>query len=144
MEFAAMSDSAKLHIDDDWKSQAQREKAKLSEQLDSADADRDADAGMGPGGPPDFRALVNLIAMQAMIGLGAFRDASGHIPPNFELAKFHIDLLDVLEQKTRGNLTEQEQRLIDTSLYQLRMSFVQLTTGAPAGPGTPPLGPGGV
>ena len=57
------------------------------------------------------------------------RDPSGgNIPPNPELAKYHIDLLDVLDQKCKGNMTDDEKRLLDTTLYQLRMAYVEVTS----------------
>lgn len=129
-----MSDEAKLQIDDDWKSEAQKEKERLAEQVDKA-----APRGGGRGAPlpgADFRGLVNILAMQAMVGLGGMRDpAGGSIPPNPELAKYHIDLLDVLDQKCKGNLSDDEKRLLDTTLYQLRMAYVEVMSPPPdAGP----------
>lgn len=117
-----MSDEPKIHIDDDWKSEARREKERLAEQLDTSEAAHDRQ-------PPraDFLGLLNLIAMQAVVGLGGLRDPSGAvIPPHPELAKHHIDLLEVLEQKTRDNLSEDEKKVLDTTLYQLRMAYVEL------------------
>lgn len=117
-----MSDEPKIHIDDDWKSEAQREKERLAEQLDASEDARERQ-------PPraDFLGLLNLIAMQAVVGLGGLRDPSGAvIPPHPELAKHHIDLLEILEQKTRGNLTDDEKKILDTTLYQLRMAYVEL------------------
>jgi len=114
-----MADEPKLHIDDDWKSQAAREKEQLAETVESQ-ADR---------APPkaDFLGLLNLLAMQAMVGLGGFAGPGGQeIPPNLELAKHHIDLIDTLDRKTQGNLDPEEKRLIDTTLHQLRMAYVEM------------------
>ncbi len=114
-----MADEGKLHIDDDWKTQAAQEKEKLAEAVEQSGERR----------PPraDFIGLLNLIAMQAMIGLGGFAGAGGQeIPPNLELAKHHIDLLDVLERKTQGNLDPEEKRALDMTLHQLRMAYVEM------------------
>ncbi|MCH7592331.1 MAG: DUF1844 domain-containing protein, partial [Planctomycetes bacterium] len=75
-----------------------------------------------------------LIAMQAAVGLGGYQGPGGdRIPPNPEAAKFHIDLLEVLQEKTKGNLSDEETKVLDSVLYELRMHFVQVTTGtAPA------------
>jgi hypothetical protein len=134
-----MSDEGKLHIDDDWKSQAQAEKERLSREVDQAD-----DAGDAGGGAmkADFIGLVNMLAMQAAAGLNGLRDPSTgqSYPPNPELAKIYIDLLDVIEQKTKGNLDEEEKSLLDTAIYQLRMAYVQIMSGdvgAPGGRGGP-------
>ena len=120
----------KLHIDDDWKSEAAAEKAKLSEDLETQ-------AGQAPLPEGGFPAIVQMLAMQAMIGLGGFAQGDQQIPPNPEIAKLHIDMLDTLEQKTRGNLDEAEKRLLDTTLHQLRMAYIEMVGGGPA---TPPTG----
>ena len=48
----------------------------------------------------------------------------------------HIDLLDVLEEKTKGNLSDDEKRVLDTVLYELRMQYVQVVGSAGPSPGT--------
>lgn len=132
-----MADGPKLHIDDDWKSEAQAEKERLADQVEQAGPMGDE----GPLPPADFRALVNLLAMQALVGLGGMREpGGGMIPPSPELAKMHIDLLEVLESKTKGNLTDDEKKAIETTLYHLRLGYVQLMSGPPGGmpaPGAP-------
>lgn len=128
------AEEPKLHIDDDWKSEAAREKERLAADVDSAEPREMPAAG--------FVSLVQLIAMQAMVGLGGFAGPAGQeIPPNLELAKHHIDLLDVLDAKTKGNLDANEKRLLDTTLHQLRMAYVEVVQGG----GTPvsPMPPKG-
>ncbi len=46
-------------------------------------------------------------------------------PPDFDMARHHIDLLAMLQLKTRGNLTIEEQRALDNSVTELRFRFVQ-------------------
>lgn len=114
-----MADGPKIHIDDDWKSEAAREKEQLAETVEQQ-PDR---------APPkaDFIGLLNLLAMQAMVGMGGFAGPGGQeIPPNLELAKHHIDLIDVLDRKTQSNLDPEEKRIIDTTLHQLRMAYVEM------------------
>lgn len=151
-------DQPKIIIDSDWKSQAQAEKERLSEQEKSRPAS-------GPGArrpddmpPADFRALVGSLATQALLYMGAFPDPeTGQAMISLEYAKHAIDLLGVLEQKTRGNLDAEEQQDITEVLNELRQRFVQITglvanaqkqratggaPGAPGGMGGPaPRGP---
>ena len=47
---------------------------------------------------------------------------------NLDLAKHHIDTLAVLEDRCKGNLTPDEQKLLDSSLYQVRMQYVQVAS----------------
>lgn len=127
-----MPDDRKIQVDDDWKNQAAAEKARLAETAETE----------GPRGMPEasFAGLVQLIAMQALVGLGGFAGPGGQeIPPNLELAKHHIDLLDMLDSKTKNNLQPEEKRLLDTTLHQLRMAYVEAVRGGV--PGGPPPGP---
>lgn len=118
----------KIHIDDDWKTEAQREKQRLAEEVDRA-------PGVAAPGQPSFADLVNLIVMQATVGLGGVQGPGGQqIPPNLEMAKYHIDLLEVLERKTAGNLDDEEKRLLSTVLYNLRMGYVN-AVNRPSGQG---------
>lgn len=120
-----------LHIDSDWKTEAAQEKERLV-----AEEKKTAAAGAGAAAPVgSFLELVNLIAMQAAVGLGGYQGPGGdRIPPNPEAAKFHIDLLEVLQEKTKGNLSDEETKVLDSVLYELRMHFVQVTTGAAPAP----------
>lgn len=110
-----------LHIDDDWKSEAAAEKERLAQAVEGQDATLPQ---------ATFPGLVQTLAMQAMVGLGGFAGADGQpLPPNPDMAKFHIDLLDVLEAKTKGNLAPEEKRLLDSILNELRMAYVQVIGG---------------
>lgn len=123
--------TGRLHIDSDWKTEAAREKEKLAHDEEAAPSAGGAAEGA------NFAELLNMLAMQAAIALGGYQGPGGeNIPANPAAAKHHIDLLGVLEQKTKGNLTDEEKRTLDTLLYELRTQFVQAASGgAPPGPG---------
>jgi len=73
-----------------------------------------------------FEALVSYLSTTAMFQLGLLPGPGGErIPPDLVNAQRSIDLLEVLQQKTRGNLTPDEGRLLEDVLYELRMSFVE-------------------
>jgi hypothetical protein len=74
----------------------------------------------------DFNALVLSLGSSALINLGEAPDpVTGKTQdPDFALAQQSIDLLALLQEKTRGNLTEDEHRFLDTMLYDLRMRYV--------------------
>ncbi|MEM9111266.1 MAG: DUF1844 domain-containing protein [Planctomycetota bacterium] len=125
-----------LHVDDDWKAQAQAEKAKLAEKEKASKAGAD-DAGTptqaGPGQipPADFTTLVSSIATQALFSLGAMPDPqTGQRYANLDVARHHIDSLSVLEDKTKGNLTDEESKMLATTLYELRQSYVQIANAS--------------
>ena len=77
--------------------------------------------------PSGFETLVSYLSTTAMFQLGLIAGPSGeHIPADMPNAKRTLDLLDVLQQKTQGNLTARESQLLEDILYDLRMSFVEI------------------
>ena len=116
-------ETPKIIIDDDWKEQARREKEEADRE--ARKAEEAGEEGPLPG--PHIAEIIQMITMQATIGLGGFRDQNGQaIPPNLEYAKHYIDLLELLLAKTRNNLDEQEQRMLSGTLQELRMAFVEV------------------
>ena len=148
-------------IDSDWKAQAQAERAKLAEQEKKAAAAKPAPVEGGDmpmeGLPPaDFQTLLGSMITQALMYMGGFPDPeTGRAMVSLEHAKFHIDLLGVLEEKTKGNLTEEEASDLSRALTELRMRFVEISkavaaaiergavrsAAAPGGPQGPRVGP---
>ena len=78
-----------------------------------------------PGGGPGFLDLVGMLVESAAVYLGDARLPDGSAVEDLDLARFHVDLLDVLRRKTAGNLTAQESAALDDVLYRLRMRYVQ-------------------
>ena len=78
-----------------------------------------------------FVAFVVSIASTAAIHLGDLADpATGQrLEPNLEGAKQMIDILTLLEEKTRGNLTAEERQVLEQVLYELRLHFVEASGG---------------
>lgn len=77
--------------------------------------------------PSGFNTLVSYLSTTAMFQLGLLPGPGGErIPADLMNARMTIDLLDVLQEKTEGNLTEDEAKLLDEVLYELRMSFVEI------------------
>ncbi|HKD08373.1 MAG TPA: DUF1844 domain-containing protein [Bryobacteraceae bacterium] len=84
-----------------------------------------SDAGERPAlPPPDFDFLVYSLRLQAEMSLGLL-PLEDNIEPDLELARHNIDLLAMLQTKTKGNLTLEEQRALDNSLVELRFRFVE-------------------
>ena len=80
--------------------------------------------------PPTFEFLVFSLKMQAEMRLGmhAFSQSEGEADePDLPSARHTIDMLAMLADKTRGNLSIEEQRLIENSLTELRFRFVQVS-----------------
>lgn len=98
----------------------------------NAFADDFEDAGApledpGAGYGPTFYDLVSMMAEPIPLYLGDVGLPNGQSVENLEMAGLHIDLLDVLRQKTAGNLTAQESAFLEDLLYRLRVRYVQKT-----------------
>jgi hypothetical protein len=77
--------------------------------------------------PANFSFLVESILMQTQMQLGLLRfDEKDNSEPNLPVARHSIDMLAMLQEKTRGNLTTEEQRLVENGLTELRFRFIQV------------------
>jgi hypothetical protein len=99
-----------------------------------------ANAGASPGPQMDFERLVQSLYMTAAVQMGA--GAAPNEQPRIDIvgARQSIDMLGVLGEKTKGNLTEAEKRLLQNVLFDLRMSFLEITNAitSSAEPGPKP------
>ncbi len=130
----------KLRVDSDWKTEARAEKARL-ESVEDAREKKGGPPGPGEMPEADMRALVGVLASQAIMGLGAVGDPkAGKVVVDLPGSQFCIDLLAVLEKKTKGNLTDEEAKELSQILAELRGRYVQISQliakQAEAGPGT--------
>jgi len=123
----------KIVSDEGWKEEAKREKEKLSEKKKKETGQEQAQEAGGVGSlpPPSFMGLVNILVLQALLYMGRLHDPNdkeAKIPVNMDLAKHHIDLLGILEEKTKGNLTDEESKALSLTLHEIRMQYVQSAT----------------
>jgi hypothetical protein len=80
--------------------------------------------------PATFLTLVTELAIQVMMNLGEIPNpVTGEPRADLEHAKHTIDLMGVLQEKTRGNLNEEEERALNQYLYDLRMKYVRAVGG---------------
>jgi len=123
----------KIIIDEDWKQQAQREKEILAaqekaekEKAEKEKTPRDKSRrGSLPKG--DFAALISMLVTQALFALGLLQvEGQEEKEPDLELAKYSIDMLETIEKKTKGNLTEEEKKVLENTLGQVRIAYVKV------------------
>ena len=136
-----------LHIDNDWKKQAQEEKRRLVEEQQQRQAappaappplvapvskERPAPAkgrrGQREVPAATFSSLVQSVLTQALYHLGELAPAGAEGTVNLDMAKHHIDTLGVLEQKTVNNLDEVDKHMLDAALYESRARFVSVAS----------------
>lgn len=133
------NEDRKIIIDEDWKSQVEQER----EQIKSGDdpAAGEAPEAAGPEGAEQeipeasFPLLVTTLATQAMAAMGQIPDPTQNQPVvHLELARHFVDTLSMLQQKTHGNLDEEEAAMLEQVIHQLRMLFVAVQSDSNAGP----------
>ncbi len=106
------------NIDESWKDEVLKEKDKLRGSEDTS-----AQA-------PDFKFFITTLAIQAAICLGIMNNpVTNQKEENLTQAKFIIDTLDMLKEKTKGNLNQEEAEVLENMLYDLRMQFLEKNKG---------------
>jgi len=116
-------DEPRIVVDDDYKQQVEQEKEQLRQQMQDAAENAPADEMQMP--PASMPVLITTLATQALSNLGQIPDPiEGKPVIRKSLAKHFIDTLAMLEEKTKGNLSEEETELLGGTLHQLRMIFV--------------------
>lgn len=139
----------KIIVDDDWKTQVQAEKEKLAREQGVAPKSApqpDPSPASSPAQAPPMQfpeasltGLVSMLATQVMIALGYVpHPATGKPERSLPEAKYMIDFITMLEEKTQGNRTPQEISVLSSVLHELRMAYVEAQS-QPA-PGATPTG----
>ncbi|HEW79633.1 MAG TPA: DUF1844 domain-containing protein [Phycisphaerales bacterium] len=119
-------DGKKVIIDEDWKQQAQKEKEILAKQEEpEKEKAGDKKNQRGPLPKGDFAALISMLVTQTLFSLGLLEVEGQKKEPDLELAKYNIDMLETIEEKTRGNLTDEETKVLENMLSQIRMGYVK-------------------
>jgi len=98
-----------------------------------APAAGDAAEAMAGLPPVDFHTFVLSLGSSALLHLGELEHPDEGAPrQDLPLAKHTIDILAMLEEKTKGNLTSAEEKLIQSLLYDLRLRYVEATKATPS------------
>ncbi len=100
---------------------------------------RQANPGMGAPQEVAFEHVIQSIYLSALVAMGAGTEPGQQPRIDIVGARQSIDMLAVLEQKTKGNLTEKEQRLLQNALFDLRMMYVEITNAISKSAQQPPL-----
>ena len=108
--------TAKKKVDESWKDTVQKERDVPHESA--------AEELLPP--DPDFPFFVSTLGMQALAAMGEIPDpVSREKKANLPQAKYLIDVIGMLRERTRGNLSQDEEAALESLLYELQMKFVQ-------------------
>lgn len=100
-------------VDESWKNQVNKEKEEVENKNDAYHQ-------------PTFSIFLSSLGMQAMIAMGKLENPlTKKMETNLEQARFLIDTIGVIKEKTQGNLVPEEESLLNDSLYNLRMIYVE-------------------
>lgn len=123
-----MDEEAKKRVDESYKTGVEREKQKTEGASSAPRGAQRAEEFVPP--EPSFPFFITTLAMQASIALGdAQNPADGKKEESLPQAKFLIDTLGMLQEKTKNNLTSEENSMLEGILYELRMRYVQKSGG---------------
>jgi len=136
------------YVDESWKESAETEKEKLEEISKNTQQNTESQPTVTPEGAQNevekaepqggqspesdhvtihFMNYITSLGFQAMIFLGEVPNpVTNETDKNLEQAKFLIDTMSVLKEKTKGNLSTQEENLLNASVYELQMKYVEL------------------
>lgn len=108
-----MEEEAKKKIDEEWKNQVAKDK---KEAYDKDEVYHE----------PNFTIFLSSLGMQALIAMGRLANpVTGKAEKNLEQARFLVDTLGIIKEKTKGNLNPDEEKLLEESLFNLRMIYVE-------------------
>lgn len=134
--------SSDIKSDSEWKDRVKAEAAALdAEQAQSSEeasntSTRGSEIDEGRLPAASFDTMVQMFSTQAMVSLGAIPEPGTDEPVlRLGLARHFIDLLNVLEEKTKGNLTNEEEQLLTSSVHYLRMVYLEQSKQAASGAG---------
>lgn len=75
---------------------------------------------------PTFLTLVQMFQMEGMVALGKMLNpATNQLTPNQDHARYVIDVLEILKEKTAGNLSSEDERFLQQTISTLQLNFVQ-------------------
>jgi hypothetical protein len=106
-------DEIRKKVDESWKQSVEKEKSQPKEPGEFVPPE------------PDFKFFITTLTLQASIALGHMANpATGKTEKDPAQAKFLIDTLGMLQEKTKGNLTQEETQLLENLLYELRVAYL--------------------
>ncbi len=129
------SGEKKIIIDEDWKSQVEAEREATEAQPTQGEQEAPVSGQMPPA---SFDMLITTMATEAMVSLGQMpHPGTGQASANLDHARYFIDTLQVLKDKTAGNLTPDEAAALDGLVHQLQLAYVAIKNQTEGGGGEP-------
>jgi hypothetical protein len=121
-----LDNDAEKKIDEEWKRQVREEKLKHQREHEKSKA-RAKESVLQQ--EASFTGFIATLSTQALIHMGIIENPlTGEKTQDLAQAKYIIDLLQIIEEKTKGNLTKEEELQLSNVLHELRLAYVKITT----------------
>ena len=122
----------RVHVDQDWKKKVAEERERIREQEQEEQSQKQEQKRAEPLPEANLQVFLAGLYTQTLMALGLVESpVSGKKEAHLEEAQYLIDTIKMLEEKTKGNLTEEESRYLDNLLYDLRMRYIEASKAAP-------------
>ncbi len=119
------SEEIRKKVDESWKEQVEKERVVHDQKSRTSFAESKPREAPSEAPSGDFSFFVSSLSMQALISLGELPNPMTHgTEENLEQARYLIDVLGMLREKTKGNLSAEEGKSLEDLLYELRMKYV--------------------
>ena len=115
-----------LVSDEDWKNRVKAEDAKLDAALQDKETPADSDDAVELP-EASFITLLQMLSTQSIVALGLIPGPDGKPHVELPVARHFIDLLAVVESKTKGNLSTPEAEFLEGTLHELRMAYIAVS-----------------
>ena len=123
-----MADDAKIFVDEDWKAQVQREREAAKQQVEATPEAAEGEAAADADGLPEgasFMGLVSSLATQCMFSLGLIApQGQQQVMVDLDQAQYLLDTMNVLLEKTKGNLTPEEEGSLKQAISELGEVYI--------------------
>jgi len=123
-----MAEDGKKKVDEAWKQKVESERQTATTTSDASDTVSKAPEELEetPYAPaqPSFAALINSLATQALLTMGHLEGVEG-VETDLDQSRYTVDLLAMLQDKTKGNLLPEEVAHLEQVLHELRLAFVK-------------------
>lgn len=123
-----MADDAKIFVDEDWKAQVQREREAAKQQVEATPEAAEGEVAADADGLPEgasFMGLVSSLATQCMFSLGLIApQGQQQVMVDLDQAQYLLDTMNVLLEKTKGNLTPEEEGSLKQAISELGEVYI--------------------
>ncbi len=113
-------------VDEEWLKRVEEEKGSPGESRRNRRSATESQAKAVPPKEVNFSLFLSTLALQAYVALGELEEPESRTQKvNLDQARYMIDILGLIQNKTKGNLSPEEERMLSHLIYELRMKYIE-------------------